>query len=145
MTAHRIPVTEDMLVWRSYEAFNRRDADAAIALYAADCVWSFHNFAGWPDEPQYQGHDGMRRLFNDFLSVWGEFRITPVAMWRTGMRFLIQTRLSTTGASSGVPTELDFWQVCASGVLIKVVDNYSDRDEALAAAGLTADAVGSAE
>lgn len=143
--AHRIPVTEDTLVWRSYDAFNRRDPVGATALYAADCVWSFHHFAGWPDSPEYHGHDGLRALFEDFRSAWGEFQITPVAMWRSGMRFLIHTKLSSTGASSGVPVELDFWQVCASGPLIKVVNNYSDRDEALAAAGLTAEAVGSAE
>jgi hypothetical protein len=39
--------------------------------------------------------------------------------------------------------ETAFWQVCRAGPLIKVVDNYSDRAEALAAAGLSEQDVGS--
>jgi len=47
--------------------------------------------------------------------------------------------MSATGMSSGVPLELDFWQVATTvDRRIEIADQYSDRDEALAAAGLTA-------
>jgi ketosteroid isomerase-like protein len=138
--ARRFPVTEDTLVWRSYDCFNRRDAEGAIALYTSDCRWSFRHFTGWPDDPEYPGHDGLRKLFADFLSVWGEFRITPEAIWGLGGdRWLVQCTMSSTGASSGVPVSMDMWQICRAGRKITEVENFNDRDEVLAAAGLSGD------
>jgi hypothetical protein len=43
-----------------------------------------------------------------------------------------------TGMSSGVPLEVDFWQVATTvDRRIEIVDQCSERGEALAAAGLT--------
>jgi ketosteroid isomerase-like protein len=136
--AQQVPVTERTLVWRSYECFNRRDAEAVKPLYTRDCRWSFRHFFGWPEDQEYRGHDGLVRLFDDFLSAWGELRIVPSALWRTDDdRWFIHCRMSATGASSGVPLDLDMWQVCTVvDGRIDVVDNFTDRDEALAAAGL---------
>jgi hypothetical protein len=47
--------------------------------------------------------------------------------------------MTATGRSSGVPLELEFWQLgTVVDGRIDTVDQYTDRDEALAAAGLTA-------
>jgi ketosteroid isomerase-like protein len=138
VSARRFPVTQDTLVWRSYDCFNRRDPEGAVALYAPDCLWSFRHFSGWPDDPEYRGHDGLRKLFGDFLSAWGEFRITPVDLWKLGGDgWLVHCTMSSTGASSGVPVSMDMWQLCRAKRLIELVDNHTDADDALAAAGLS--------
>jgi SnoaL-like domain len=138
--ARRFPVTEDTLVWRSYACFNRRDPEGAAAFYAPDCTWSFRHFVGWPDDPVYYGRDGVRKLFADFLSAWGAFRLTPEALWGLGGdRWLVQSTMASTGASSGVPVSLVMWQVSRAVRLITEVENFNDRDAALVAAGLSGD------
>jgi ketosteroid isomerase-like protein len=139
VTARRFEVTDELLVSRSYAGFNERDPRVILPLYRPDCRWLFRHFAGWPEDQEYHGHDGLVRLFGDFLTAWGEFKIAPLGLWRTDDDlWFIHCRMSATGASSGVPLELDFWQVCTLvDRKIDLVDNYTDRDEALAAAGLS--------
>jgi hypothetical protein len=61
-------------------------------------------------------------------------------VWHLGDdRWLIQCRMRATGASSGVPLDTEFWQV---GTMvdrrIDTVEQYAERDDALADAGVTA-------
>ena len=97
------------------------------------------HFGGWPDDQEYRGYAGLR-LFHDFLWVWGEFRIVPTGLWDLGGgAWLIQAHMSATGVSSGVPLEVESWQLgTVVDRRIETVEQYSDRDEVLAAAGLTA-------
>jgi ketosteroid isomerase-like protein len=136
--AEQVPVTERTLVWRSYECFNRRAPEAVKPLYTRDCRWSFRHFFGWPENQEYRGHDGLVRLFDDFLSAWGEFEIVPLALWNLGHdRWFIHCQMTATGVSSGVPLQIEFWQSgTVVGGRIDSVEQYTDRDEALAAAGL---------
>lgn len=53
----------------SYDAFNRRDWEALVELYTEDCVWdisrvSFGAAGGF--EPVYHGHEGLRRMFDNW-------------------------------------------------------------------------------
>jgi ketosteroid isomerase-like protein len=139
VSGRRVPVDKRTLVWRSYDAFNRRDPDAAVPLYVPTCRWIMDHFGGSPDDQEYRGHAGLHRLFADFLSVWGEFEILPTGLWDLGGgAWFIEAHMSATGMSSGVPLEVDFWQVATTvDRRIEIVDQYSDRDDALAAAGLT--------
>ena len=50
------------LVASLYEAFDRRDFDAANALLAPDVVWTAPN-ADWPAAGRYHGHDGVREFW----------------------------------------------------------------------------------
>jgi ketosteroid isomerase-like protein len=141
VTPQRIPVTERTLVWRSYDCFNRRDHESAFPLYTEDCRWGFAHFGGWPDQQEYLGHAGVQRLFGDFLSAWGEFELDAKGLWALGDdRWLIRCHMRATGVSSGVPLDAEFWQVCVvRDRRIHNVEQYSDRDEALRAAGVRAE------
>jgi len=50
VAARRVPVEKRTLVWRSYDAFNRRDPDAAVPPYTPGCRWTMDHFGGWPDD-----------------------------------------------------------------------------------------------
>jgi hypothetical protein len=84
VSAKRVPVTERTLVWRSFDAFNRRDPSSAVPLYTPSCRWSLDHFGGWPDDQAYDGPEGLLRLFDDFLSAWGEFEIVATGLWDLG-------------------------------------------------------------
>ena len=103
-----------------------------------DCRWSFRHFAGWPEDQEYRGHDGLVRLFDDFLGAWGEFEIVALAVWHLGDdRWFIHCQMTATGVSSGVPLQLEFWQIgTVVGGHIDAVEQYTDRVGALRDAGL---------
>jgi ketosteroid isomerase-like protein len=140
VSAQRVPVTERTLVWRSYDCFNRGDPEGLFPLHTEDCRWSFAHFGGWPDDQEYLGHAGLVRLCSDFLTAWGEFNLDAEELWHLGDdRWLIRCRMTATGVSSGVPLDAVFWQVCTvRDRRIDTVDQYTERDEAYAAAGITA-------
>jgi ketosteroid isomerase-like protein len=69
---------EQAVIEALYEAFARRDLDAALALF--DPAVEF-----WPQgtaelaartEP-YRGHDGIRAYFRDVTTLWDELRVEP--------------------------------------------------------------------
>jgi hypothetical protein len=65
--------------------------------------------------------------------------VSTAGLWDRGDgRWLIRARMTATGRSSGVPLELEFLQLgTVVDRRIDTVDQYTDRDEMLVAAGLT--------
>jgi ketosteroid isomerase-like protein len=61
-----------------FDAFARRDLDAALALAEPDVEF-------WPEgtaqraerTAPYRGHDGIRQYFDDVAAVWDELRVEP--------------------------------------------------------------------
>jgi ketosteroid isomerase-like protein len=127
------------LIRRSFDAWSRGDVDGFVALYHPDCKWDFSHFDGWPEEDTYTGHSGLRRLFEQWLSAWEDFRVEPEELTPVDdERVLVQARTFSHGRGSGVYVESPpFWQVCTlrEGKLLRVV-SYTDGDEAREAVGL---------
>ena len=63
------------LTYRAFDAFNRRDLDASLALMDDDVE-------GMPRtvfmDGSYHGHDGMRRWWDNWLDTFPDFRIEVV-------------------------------------------------------------------
>ena len=61
-----------------FEAFVRRDLDAALALLHPKCEWrpAVTGRRAGRAEP-YRGHAGVRRYFQDVDAVWDEFIVEP--------------------------------------------------------------------
>lgn len=56
------------------EAWNRRDIDRVIQNLSEDIVWVTGGQI--PDiDPLYEGHDGVRRFFREFVDPWDEISI----------------------------------------------------------------------
>jgi len=128
------------VVRKSFDAWNRGDIESFVALYHSDCEWGFTHFDGWPEEGTYAGHSGLRRLFEQWLSAWEDFHVEAEEVGPVGDdRVLMQARTFSRGKGSGAYVESPpFWQLCTlrEGKLLRVV-NYTDRAEALEAAGLS--------
>ena len=56
------------VVRQAWEAFRRRDTEAALALYDAEV--ELHSAV---DGRVYRGLDGVRDFFRDWLAVWDDF------------------------------------------------------------------------
>jgi ketosteroid isomerase-like protein len=117
-------------VHRAYDAFNRRDLDAFLALMDSEVELTTRimELEGGPD---YRGHDGVWEWWRDLLAVFPDFNILEVRDRDDFMIVAVRVR------GHGVFEEV-VWQA------VKMRDgkatwwrNFGSEAEALEAAGLS--------
>jgi ketosteroid isomerase-like protein len=94
------------LVLRAYDAFNRRDWDAFVALMD-DNVEIMTRIA--PIEGGRHGHDGMRSWWETMLAAFPDYDIEVVDVRDLGDVTLASLRALGHGAGSDVPFEDLLW------------------------------------
>jgi ketosteroid isomerase-like protein len=123
----------------SYDAFNRQDLDALLALYDPECEWHMSNYSGWPEKSVYGGHVGMTEFFETWHDPWADFHLEiEQQIDMTGDRCLLIAHGRGRGRGSGAQVELPpLAQIVEfRGARILRVDNYSDVAEGRRDAGL---------
>jgi ketosteroid isomerase-like protein len=90
-----------------------------------------------PDPERYEGHEGVRKWFRDFFSVWESIHIEAEEFIEIGDWTVVHLQTRVRGEASGVELEIPFTAThqFRNG---KIVHDrvYLDRAEALEAAGL---------
>jgi ketosteroid isomerase-like protein len=125
------------IVRRAWDAWIRGDPEGMYACYADDVVWDLTHFRDWP-ENTYRGIDGVRRFFAEWLEVWDALEVGVDEIFAApDGRVLSLAWNRAKGRTSGAPMEFRWGQIATieDGRICRL-DNYDDRDEALAAAGL---------
>lgn len=124
------------LVHRAYDAFNRRDLDAFLALVDRDVEFAAR-FIEMEGSSHYHGHAGIRDWWQSLLAVFPDFTINPLEVRIVDDTVITAVRVSGHGADSGVPIDQVVWQVS------KVRDgraiwwrNFATEAEALEALGV---------
>jgi ketosteroid isomerase-like protein len=124
------------LLRRVYDAFNRRDLDAALAL-VDDAVEGVPRIAAI--EGSYHGQEGMRRFWKNFLDAFPDMTAEVDEVRDVGDLTVAAVHLRGQGASSDLPSDQTVWQIVRwrrrKCVWWRVFDT---RDEALKAVGLAA-------
>jgi ketosteroid isomerase-like protein len=122
------------LGYRVYDAFNRRDLDALLALMDDD-VEAFPQLVAM--EGGYRGHVGIRRWWQNLLGTFPDYAIEVVEVRDLGKVALGVLRVRGHGAGSDTPFEDMLWQL-AEWRHEKVVwwEVFRSEAEALEAAGL---------
>jgi hypothetical protein len=122
------------LAYRAYDAFNRRDWDAMLALVDDEVVIESRLVAM---EGGYHGREGLRSWWNDFLGTFPDYTCEVEELRDLGDVTLGHIRGWGHGAASDTPIVDPFWQP------IRWRDgkcvwwrNCSTEAEALEAAGL---------
>jgi ketosteroid isomerase-like protein len=122
---------------RGYDAFNRGDLAAMLAALHPEFVWDASRVEDWPEQPVYRGRLGFRGFYADWVAAFGAatFEIEEVRDLGDA-RALVLSEMRVTGRGSAVSVTVPWAQVFTirSGLVARV-ENYSDRREALAAAG----------
>jgi len=124
------------LVHQAIDAFNRRDLDAFLALVDPHMEFTPYVVAM---EGGYQGHDGVRRWWQELFEVFPDWHGEPMEVRDLGGLTLAALRLEGRGGESGTPVEQMLWQLAewsTDGKVVRV-GHYSSEAEALEAAGLT--------
>jgi len=107
-------------------------------LATNDFVWDMSNFHGWPEQQVYEGADGAEAFLSAWLEAWEDWQLELEALHDGGDKVVALVRQSGTSKAAGMPVEMSFAQVWTlrDGKQSRM-EMYSDRDEALAAAGLS--------
>jgi ketosteroid isomerase-like protein len=123
---------------RIFDAFNRRDVEAFVALLGPDVVWEENpELPGLRDV--YRGRAEVREWLAAVLEVFENLQVEVVELTDlSDDRVFAETVLTALGQGSGVPVELRFWTLAwvAEGKVTRR-QVFWTRDQALEAAGLS--------
>jgi uncharacterized protein len=122
---------------RGYDAYNR-DGPYAIIDYLDPAIeW------GTPEQDPYmtgtyQGHDGVRRFLDEFFELFEEARIEPEEFIEAGDRLVVPFLFTARTRETGIEVSerwAHVWTI-KKGKAVRL-DQYTDPDRALEAAGLS--------
>jgi ketosteroid isomerase-like protein len=129
------------VVQTGWEAFNRRDLEAAFLLYHPDCASTYPpGLATIGLGAGTHGLDERMRSQQKALDEWAEFRFEPEELIDPGDgRLLSIGRMRGTGLSSGATVDVE-WAALFTTVGGRVIREqiFLDHAEALEVAGLSA-------
>jgi ketosteroid isomerase-like protein len=124
---------------RWFEAYNARDTEALLAYCDPEIV--FHSVFAQAGGAVYHGHDGMRKLHQDFREAWGdEIRFDADAYFEHADHTLVFGVLQGRGRHSGVDVTMTGVHVARwRGGLMVYAKGYDNREDALSDLGVTED------
>jgi uncharacterized protein len=124
------------LVRSAYERFNGGEKVPPDDLWHADS--EYVNSANDPDPMVHRGLDAVREQFKRWVDIYPDLNVEPVELLDNGDRVFAWTHWTGRAAASGAPVEMHMAQVwTVEGGKIRRGEEYFDRGEALAAAGLS--------
>jgi ketosteroid isomerase-like protein len=120
-------IDADGLIRRLFEAFNRRDLDAALVDLHENVVFEPISGLLLNDGQPYVGHEGMRLYFEHVSTHWRELQVNPIQIRAAGM--VVVALGQTTGQGAGgrldaVPTT---WVFKFRDGLVAQIQIFSDE------------------
>ena len=123
------------LVRRSYEYF-ARTGETDPSVYAPDIEW--HSAVEDPGQEVFHGVEGVNRLIADVQEAMDDFRTEPFEFLDAGDKVVAGLIHRGRGKGSSAEVEMREWNVfLIRGGRITSVHEYSEREKALEAAGLS--------
>jgi ketosteroid isomerase-like protein len=125
------------IVRRANDAFNRRDLDGWLEVWASDAVLDWSNARVF-DAGVYRGHREIRAFAEEFLAMWDEVRIElvdgPVEV-RDGL--LMAENVAYLRGRDGIEVQArSAWLIAIRDGEQTTLTMYQTKREALEAAGL---------
>jgi ketosteroid isomerase-like protein len=125
------------LAYRAYDAFNRRDLDAFLALMDPDVEFTTR-FMEMEGDPYYRGHDGVREWWRTVLAIFPDFSLEALEVRDADDVVIAALRIRGHGLDSRVPFEEALWTVGKwHQGRVTWWRNFGSEAEALEAAGLS--------
>jgi ketosteroid isomerase-like protein len=125
------------VVRRGYEAFNRGDLDGMVADFAP--TFEYLASGAVPGTGGvYRGPEGLKEFMSWFFGEFSDARADINELIDAGDRVLVGTTARGRGKQSGVESGWHLWHLWTlrEGKIVRG-EGFTDRDEALEAAGLS--------
>ena len=123
---------------RAFEAWNQGNWAGSLGYMREDVTWRTGNLL--PDvDAVYEGHEGVRRFWQDFTEPWDEILITlEEVLDEQESQLLVVVRFRARGRG-GVEVDMPLFQVYRfdDQALLKEFNAFGDEAEARRAAGVT--------
>jgi ketosteroid isomerase-like protein len=124
------------LVYRAFDAVNRRDIDAFLALMSPEIVFVPRLLA--VEGGELRGHEGVREWWDSIFNAFPDFEATVLEIRAVDSFTIGRMRYRGRGSGSTAPFDETIWLVSSwrdgRSVWAK---SFRNRAEALEAAGLT--------
>jgi ketosteroid isomerase-like protein len=128
--------TKTELAYLVFDAFNRRDIDAAIAI-VDDEVQFFAPTAEMANEGKpYVGHAGMRKYYDDVAAVWQELEVTPSEIREVDDAVLVLGRVYGRADGGYIQDSPAQWVMRFRDDRVSWIHVYTNRSAALSEVGL---------
>jgi ketosteroid isomerase-like protein len=98
------------LVRRTFDAFNRRDLDAFLALCHRDVEFVAYAMQLEGGDP-YCGHEGVRAWWGTIFAVYPDFRADIEELRDLGDLTITRVRMHGRGVESDAPMDQEVWLV----------------------------------
>lgn len=124
------------IVRQLFDAYERKDWDGLVALLHPEV--ELHEWPEGPDSRVYRGADGIRSSREVWADAWESIEAQPYDFIDTGERVLVPLRTTAKGRGSSVEVAMDnFGVFTIRGSKVAKIEYFTDRDDALRAAGLS--------
>ena len=118
-----------------YAQFNEGERIPTLEFWHADGVYV--NSADDPDPGTHEGIEAVQKQFARWVDAYPDLKVEPLEVRTSGNRAFVWVRFSGHGAGSGVPIEMELSHVwTVEDGKISRIEEYSSREEGLAATGL---------
>jgi ketosteroid isomerase-like protein len=125
--------TEERVRW-GYDWFNREKEPPPTWLPDGEFVNSVED----PDHATYRGIDAIRAQHRGWFDAYPDLKVEPLEVRVNGERVFVWVRFTGHGADSGAAMEMELAHVLTlEGGMTRRLEEYFDRPQGLAAAGLT--------
>jgi ketosteroid isomerase-like protein len=119
-----------------FDAFNRRDIDAALAVVDEQVEFLAPTAEIANDGKPYVGHDGMRKYYSDVAAVWKELEVTPTDLREVGDAVLALGRVYGRAEGGYIQDSPAQWVMRFRSGRIWWIRVYTNRSAAFADIGL---------
>ena len=123
-------------VRRGYAALATEGVEGVIPFFTEDAV--IYSIPEWPDDPEYYGHDGIRKLIRQWGDNFDDFGIDVRELHDGGDAVVALIELTGETKSSAIPMRMQIGVVSSEFTDGRVARQrlFSSWEEALEAAGL---------
>ena len=126
------------IVRRGYAAFAEKGVEGVIPFFTEDAV--IYSIPEWPDDPEYHGHDGLRKLTRQWTENFDDFGFDLHELRDGGDAVVALHELTGQTKGSAIPMKMQIGAVFSGfrDERIARQDLFSSWEAALEAAGLQA-------
>ena len=119
-----------------FDAFNRRDIDAALEVVDEQVEFFARTAEMANDGRPYVGHAGMRKYYEDVAAVWQELEVTPTDIREVGDAVLALGRVYGRAEGGYIQDSPAQWVMRFRAGRIWWIRVYTNRSAAFAEVGL---------